>query len=469
MKPITVVLTSNDHTSDASIRRFYSTHELVDDVIEQPAIFLGEALNRVLASVSTEYILFVLPGAKIEWSTRGLHRLYQTAQNSRAGLVYCDYRDFDSGKLRDHALLDYQTGSIRDTFDFGAAFLVSTDAARHSFQHTSQAADNLKTGAIYDLRLKISEFSQLVRCPEFLYVRHEPDRRDSGERIFDYVNPAQRSFQIEMEEIATSHLKRKGAYLEPRFKDIPQPNLKFPVVASVVIPVRNRAATILDAVESALSQKTSFDFNVIIVDNHSTDGTGERIAEAAGRDKRVRRFVPARFDLGIGGCWNEAIYSSECGRYAVQLDSDDIYSGTDTLESIVQELRRGPYAMVIGSYTTVDFDLNELSPGLVDHREWTEENGRNNALRINGLGAPRSFDVGILREFGFPNVSYGEDYAVALRISREYRIGRIYESIYLARRWGGNSDSALPLDTMNRYDAYKDWIRSQEIAARMSR
>jgi Glycosyl transferase family 2 len=469
MKPISVVLTSKDHSSDASIRQFYSTHELVDDVIEQSAIFSGEALNGLLASASTEYILFVLPGGKIEWTARGLDRLYQVAKDSHAGLVYCDYRDVDSGKLRDHPLIDYQTGSIRDTFDFGGAYLVSTGVARNALERTSRVADNLKSGSLYDLRLKISEFSQLVRCPEFLYLRHEPDRRDTGERIFDYVNPAQRSFQIEMEEIASSHLERKGAYLEPQFKDLPQRDLIFPVVASVVIPVRNRVATILDAVESALSQKTSFDFNVIIVDNHSTDGTEQSIADAAGRDSRVRRLVPERFDLGIGGCWNEAIYSSECGRYAVQLDSDDIYSSAGTLETIVQELRRGPNAMVIGSYTTVDFDLVELPPGVVDHREWTEANGRNNALRINGLGAPRAFDVGILREFGFPNVSYGEDYAVALRISREYRIGRIYESIYLARRWRGNSDSALPLETMNRYDAYKDWIRSQEIAARMAR
>ncbi len=438
-------------------------------VIEQPAIFSGASLNGLLESISTEYLLFVLPGGKIEWSNRGLDRLYQAAKDSRAGLVYCDYRDIEAGKLRDHPLLDYQAGSIRDTFDFGGAVMVRTDAARQALEQTAPVADNLKSGSLYDLRLKISEFSQLRRCPEFLYLRHEPDVRDSGERVFDYVNPAQRSFQIEMEEIATAHLKRKGAYLEPRFKEVPEPASLFPVVATIVIPVRNRARTILDAIESAIGQKTSFDFNVIIVDNHSTDGTGERIADAAARDRRVRRLVPERTDLGIGGCWNEAIYSSECGRYAVQLDSDDIYSGTDTLEKIVQELRRGPYAMVIGSYTTVDFDLNELSPGLVDHREWTEENGRNNALRINGLGAPRAFDVSILRGIGFPNVSYGEDYAVALRISRDYRIGRIYESIYLARRWGGNSDSSLPLETMNRYDAYKDWVRTQEILARVAR
>ena len=222
----------------------------------------------------------------------------------------------------------------------------------------------------------------------------------------------------------------------------------------------------MEAVESALSQKTSFEFNVIVVDNHSTDGTGERLEDAAGRDHRVRHLVPERTDLGIGGCWNEAIFSKECGRYAVQLDSDDIYSNSNSLEMMVQKLKQGPYAMVIGAYTTVDFELKELPPGLVDHREWSEANGRNNALRINGLGAPRGFDVSILRDIGFPNVSYGEDYAVALRICRDYRIGRLYESIYLARRWGGNSDSSLPLETMNRYDAYKDWVRSQEIRAR---
>jgi glycosyltransferase involved in cell wall biosynthesis len=275
-----------------------------------------------------------------------------------------------------------------------------------------------------------------------------------------------------MEKIVTEHLKRIGAYLEPTFAEVPQSGEQFPVEASVIIPVRNRVKTIADAVRSALAQKTDFAFNVIVVDNHSTDGTTEVLRElvadngASESSGRLVHFVPARTDYGIGGCWNEAIYSSHCGRYAVQLDSDDIYSSDRTLARIVAEFDRGKYAMVIGSYTIVDFDLNELPPGLIDHREWTRENGRNNALRINGLGAPRAFDVSVLRRIGLPNTSYGEDYAVALRVSREYEIGRIYDSLYFARRWSGNSDSALPLPTANRYDAYKDRLRTIEILAR---
>ena len=242
---------------------------------------------------------------------------------------------------------------------------------------------------------------------------------------------------------------------------------KFPVKASVVIPVRNRERTILEAVQSALVQRTDFEFNLIVVDNHSTDRTTEILRDIG--DPRVKHIVPERHDLGIGGCWNEAIYSADCGQYAIQLDSDDLYLNDSVLRRIVAELEAGPYAMVVGSYTMVDFSLKEIPPGLIDHREWTRENGRNNALRINGLGAPRAFNTSVLRRIGFPNVSYGEDYAVALRISRDYEIGRIYESVYLCRRWEGNSDSALPLEVANRYDQYKDWLRTIEIQARMRR
>jgi glycosyltransferase involved in cell wall biosynthesis len=292
------------------------------------------------------------------------------------------------------------------------------------------------------------------------------DTRASGEKLFDYVDPRQRDYQIEMERLATEHLQRLNACLEPHFAAVPENAEAFPVKASVIIPVRNRVKTIADAVRSALAQQTDFAFNVIVVDNHSSDGTTEILRELAGAHSALIHLTPTRTDLGIGGCWNEAIYSPHCGRYAVQLDSDDLYASEQTLQRIVTEFVRGHYAMVIGSYTIVDFELNELPPGLIDHREWTRENGRNNALRINGLGAPRAFDVTILRQTGLPNVSYGEDYAVALRLSREYEIGRIYDSLYYARRWSGNSDSALPLATMNRYDSYKDRLRTIEIQAR---
>jgi len=253
--------------------------------------------------------------------------------------------------------------------------------------------------------------------------------------------------------------------LPPHFEQVPASAESYPVKASVVIPVRNRERTILDAVQSALVQSADFDFNVIAVDNHSTDRTTEILRDI--RDSRFKHIVPERRDLGIGGCWNEAIYSSECGQYAVQLDSDDLYVNDGVLRRIVAELEAGPYAMVIGSYTMVDFSLRKIPPGLIDHREWSRENGRNNALRVNGLGAPRAFNTAVLRRFGFPNVSYGEDYAVALRISRDYEIGRIHETLYLCRRWEGNSDSALPLEVANRYDQYKDWLRTLELRTRM--
>ncbi len=371
-----------------------------------------------------------------------------------AGWVYAD--------AAVHPHIDYQRGSIRDGFDFGPVVAVSVQAARQS-----KIESPWKWGGLYDLRLRISEKHAVVRIPEPLYSASIVDQRPTGQKQFDYVDPRNRDFQSEMEHIATEHLKRIGAWLQPDFEKVPAAAETFPVKASVVIPVRNRERTILDAVQSALTQRADFTFNVIVVDNHSTDRTTEILRGI--NDLRLKHVVPERRDLGIGGCWNEAVCSTACGQYAIQLDSDDLYIDDSVVRRIVGELEAGPYAMVVGSYTMVDFSLNEIPPGLIDHREWSRENGRNNALRINGLGAPRAFNTSVLRRIGFPNVSYGEDYAVALRISRNYEIGRIYEPLYLCRRWEGNSDSALPLEVANRYDVYKDWLRTVEIRARIRR
>ncbi|HEY2383891.1 MAG TPA: glycosyltransferase family 2 protein [Terriglobia bacterium] len=388
------------------------------------------------------------PRVNIDPGRHLFERMTQVMRDTGAGWIYSDSIG--------HPRINYQTGSIRDNFDFGAVIAVRADA------YEKGAETNWST--LYDLRLRVSEKFPIVRIPEPLYSGSAVDTRPTGQKQFDYVDPKNRDYQIEMERVATAHLKRIGSYLEPRFQAVPPPADAFSVRASVVIPVRNREQTILDAVTSALNQKTVFNYNVIVVDNHSTDRTTELLRGV--RDSRLVHLIPDRHDLGIGGCWNEALYSEHCGRYAVQLDSDDLYSGEEVLARIVGELEAGPYAMVIASYTMVDFSLQQIPPGLIDHREWTRENGRNNALRINGLGAPRAFDTSVLRRFGFPNVSYGEDYAMALRISRDFDIGRIYDSVYLCRRWEGNTDTALPLETANRYDSYKDWIRTMEIKAR---
>jgi len=321
--------------------------------------------------------------------------------------------------------------------------------------------------AWYDMRLKCSQVGRLVRLPEPLAARIPVDARRSGAAVFDYLN-AGRSAQVEAERIATRHLERIGARVAGPFEEYVSEG-EFPVEATVVIPVRNRVLTVTDAVRSALSQKTGFTYNVIVVDNHSTDGTSETLRGFAAEDRRLVHVIPGRQDLGIGGCWNEAVFHEQCGRFAVQLDSDDLYAGPDTLARLVTVLGEGKCGMVIGSYTTVDLGLEEVPPGLIDHREWSDENGPNNALRIDGLGAPRSFHTELLRRHPFPNVSYGEDYAVALRICREFKVGRIYESLYHCRRWEGNTDADLSPEVLARHRTYKDRLRTLEIAARRRR
>ncbi|MGE0127040.1 MAG: glycosyltransferase family 2 protein [Blastocatellales bacterium] len=490
MKRLTIAIPYTEDKQLETFSRQIASHPLVEQIlclhqdappalpesvkaIKADAFFSGSAINSLIESwrpKETDYLLLVLPGGRVELGAHALERLVQVANDTGAALVFSDFRQQDGGEITDHPLIDYQLGAIRDNFDFGSLALLSREEVEKALRDHGGISPDIRWGGLYDLRLKLSINSTIFRIPEPLYTRVAVDTRASGEKIFDYVDPRKRDYQIEMEKIATAHLERIGARLDPSFADLPESRVQFPVKASVIIPVRNRVKTIADAVRSALAQKTDFPFNVIVVDNHSTDGTTDVLRELAADNgiggERLVHIVPVRTDYGIGGCWNEAIYSPHCGRYAVQLDSDDIYSSENALARIVAEFDSGKYAMVIGSYTIVDFDLNELPPGLIDHREWTRENGRNNALRINGLGAPRAFDVEILRQIGLPNTSYGEDYAVALRVSREYEIGRIYDSLYFARRWSGNSDSALPLQTANRYDTYKDRLRTIEILAR---
>lgn len=428
--------------------------------------FSGATVARVLDAATTDHILFIAPNEELEMGARSIERMLQQAVESGAALLYSDYKEDIDGQLTEHPLIDYQPGSVRDTFDFGAMFMVSKRAAEIATKNHGQVDEKLTWAGLYDLRLKLSIDNKLLRIPEPLYTRVPSDGRASGERQFDYVDPRRREYQLEMEQVATAHLKRIGAYLAPMFKSLERSEETFPVRASVVIPVRNRERTIREAVTSVLLQEAPFEFNAIVVDNHSTDRTTQILEEFPAREPRLIHLQPERTDLGIGGCWNEAIYSSQCGEYAVQLDSDDLYTSESALARIVATLDEGSYAMLIGAYEIVDFELQPIPPGLIDHREWTRENGRNNALRINGLGAPRAFYVPLLRQIGFPNVSYGEDYSVALRISREYEIARIFEPIYYARRWEGNSDAALPIAAANRYDAYKDHLRTVEILAR---
>ena len=418
----------------------------------------SNAVMEMAERARAEYVLLFTKPTPVTLGQNALERMLRTALDSGAALVYADRAG--------HPAIDYQLGSVRDDFDFGSLLLIRTRLL-HTF--AMQAGEQeYEYAGLYALRLFLSRQGQIYHLNEVLYAEVELDTRASGVKQFDYVNPRNREVQVEMEHAVTDHLAAIGARIDPSYYRTPDfTEQEFEVEASVVIPVYNRAKTIADAVNSALQQKTSFKYNVIVVDNHSTDGTTDILSRmSSGHDDKLKVIVPERSDLGIGGCWNEAINDSRCGRFAVQLDSDDLYSSPNTLQLVVDAFYKQKAAMVVGSYRMCDFELNTLPPGLIDHREWTDENGPNNALRINGLGAPRAFFTPILRQLQFPNTSYGEDYALGLAFSRHYRIGRIYDELYLCRRWGGNSDAALSVEKVNANNLYKDCLRTLEIQAR---
>jgi hypothetical protein len=423
---------------------------------------------RAVASVlRSQYCLFVLHDTQIDFGQFGIERFLRVAEETGAAMVFADYFDMKEGIRTPHPVIEYQVGSVRDDFNFGSVVLMRSSAVKRGAGDLKGV--KLTFAGWYALRLALSRRAQLVRVGEFLYSKVESDARKSGEKLFDYVDPKNRQVQIEMEQAATAHLKKIGAYLKPGFAKITLDEGEFPVEASVIIPVKNRAKTVGQAVESVLTQQTTFSFNVIIVDNHSTDGTTDVLRNLAARDARVLHVIPERLDLGIGGCWNEAAHHGQCGRFAVQLDSDDLYKDGTTLQRVVDTFRKERCAMVIGSYQMTNFALEPIPPGVIEHREWTPANGRNNALRINGLGAPRAFYTPVLRRIKIPNVSYGEDYSLGLAISREFQIGRIYEPIYLCRRWEGNSDADLDITRSNAFNFYKDKVRTFEVMARIAK
>ena len=451
-----------------------------------------DTLRSIAEAVREKYLLLYLKDMPLEMGMFALDRIVSIAEDTGADMLYADHFRITDGQRMKHPLIDCQPGALRDDFDFGSVLVFRTS----SFKRAVRAMeDDYQWGALYDLRLRMKKIVHINEC---LYTEVETDNRKSGEKQFDYVDPRNRQVQVEMEKICTEHLKRIGAWLPPVFREVeisPLPPVGRDdskpvgrddskavgqdggrtacqddgrkVTASVIIPVFNRVRTIKDAIESALNQKCDFPYNVLVVDNHSTDGTTGLLEEIAASDPRVVHLIPVRHDLGIGGCWNLAVNNEACGEFAVQLDSDDVYSGPDTLTKIVKAFHEQKCAMVVGTYQMTDFNMNPIPPGVIDHREWTEENGRNNALRINGLGAPRAFWTPLLRAINLPNTSYGEDYALGLRISREYRIGRIYDVLYCCRRWEGNSDAALDIEKVNANNLYKDRLRTWELDARM--
>lgn len=425
-----------------------------------------ERYKQVALYANTPFTLICTQVQDLEFGYMALERMCDYLSAPQCSMVYADHYKTIKGERTPHPVIDYQLGSVRDDFDFGSLLMFRTDYLKRAINEI-EAEKEYQHSALYALRLALSRYGELTHIREFLYTETEIDLRKSGEKQFDYVDPRNRQVQIEREEVFTRHLKKIGAYLKPGMMTVDLKEGEFSHEASIIIPVRNRARTINDAIRSVLEQETSFPFNLIIIDNHSTDGTSE-IIEQYKNDNRVIHLIPERTDLGIGGCWNLGINHPQCGRFAIQLDSDDLYSSPHTLQTIVDKFYKEQCAMVIGSYRMTDFTLQTLPPGVIDHKEWTDENGHNNALRINGLGAPRAFFTPLLRKIRVPNTSYGEDYALGLAFSRQYRIGRIYDVLYLCRRWEGNSDAALSIEKINQNNNYKDSLRTLEIKLRQA-
>ena len=426
------------------------------------ALNSSDTMLKIAEAAKAPYTLLYTKYNNLVMGYFALDRFVRLAGDSKAGMMYADSYTVIEGKKSNAPVIDYQEGSLRDDFNFGSVLFFDTEVLKKA----AAGIDVHYTAAgLYDLRLRLSRIAPIVHINEYLYSDVTVDNRKSGEKIFDYVDPKNRGVQIEMETACTAHLKAVGGYLEPKFDEIDFNKGDFEYEASVIIPVRNRIRTIRDAIRSVLSQKTDFPFNLIVIDNHSTDGTTEAIDEFKD-DPRLVHIVPERDDLGIGGCWNAGVQHPKCGKFAVQLDSDDVYADENTLAKMVAAFYEQKCAMVVGTYMLTDIDKNPIPPGVIDHKEWTPENGRNNALRINGLGAPRAFYTPVLREIHVPNTSYGEDYALGLAFSRHFQIGRVYDVVYLCRRWEDNSDAALDIVKMNNNNLYKDRIRTWELQAR---
>ncbi len=453
-------------TDDAATALHLHDNPLVDAVYYRADVRSSEAVRYMAATATGAYTMVYTKPTRLRWVHYALHRLLQIAGDTGAALIYSDHFKLVDGVETPSPVIDYQAGSLRDDFDFGSVMVFRTSVLK---QAVAEMDVDYRFAGLYDLRLRVSRQGPVVHVNEFLYYDIELDSRKFGEKLFDYVNPRNREIQIEMEQACTAHLKAIGGYLKPVFKEVDLNCEQFEYEASVVIPCRNRARTIADAVRSALDQQTSFKYNVIVVDDNSTDGAAEIIQQlAAENPDKLVYIAQDKTYHAIGGNWNAALHHPKCGKFALQLDSDDVYSGPDTVQKFVDAFYAQKCAMVIGSYQITDIALKPADMAPIEHREWTPENGRNNALRINGLGAPRGFFTPLVREMTFPTTKYGEDYAVALRISREYRIGRIYDVMYFCRRWEGNSDASLDVDTANRYNTYKDRIRTWELEARIA-
>ena len=453
-------------TDDAATALHLRDNPLVDAVYYRADVRSSEAMRYIAATATGAYTMVYTKPTRLRWVHYALHRLLQIAGDTGAALIYSDHFKLVDGEEKQAPVIDYQAGSLRDDFDFGSVMVFRTDALKKA---VAEMDADYRFAGLYDLRLRVSRQGPVVHVNEFLYYDIELDSRRFGEKLFDYVNPRNREVQIEMEQACTAHLKAIGGYLEPKFKEVDLNSEQFEYEASVVIPCRNRARTIADAIRSALDQQTNFKYNVIVVDDNSTDGAAEIIAQlAAENPDKLVYIAQDKTYHAIGGNWNAALHHPKCGKFALQLDSDDVYSGPDTVQKFVDAFYQQNCAMVIGSYQITDIALKPADMAPIEHREWTPDNGRNNALRINGLGAPRGFFTPLVREMTFPTTKYGEDYAVALRISRDYRIGRIYDVMYFCRRWEGNSDASLDVATANRYNTYKDRIRTWELEARIA-
>ena len=440
-------------------------------------------LSKAMQAHKADYSLYIDNRAEEVVLKKSALELFQIAMknNNETGLIYADYELAEANNIKEIHLLKHHIGRVRDNQDYGKVFFISNEALKNS----GGISTDVQFNTLYDLRLKISEKYKLLHMANrYAGALYRVVAAAKAYNVFDYLLAGKDS-QLEAERILSEHLQRIGAYLEPgaHYTNRPQPNADATLKASVIIPVNNRPEFICDAIESVQAQTVAEVEVIVVVNGGETDPTVEAVKKYQpggacydASKPEVRLLIHDINNLGL--CFNSAAEIAR-GEYYVQLDSDDRLT-PDAVEKVLKVYESDPkIGMVIGAYEVWEKNAaGEISRmeeiPVVTHDEWTEENGRNNLLRINGAGAPRSIPIALIREIGFSMNeepfarNYGEDYQMVMKISERHRIGRVWDPIYKVVRHAGGTDHSIDQNTVDRNDEAKDFMRKESILRRIA-